>query len=66
MFATKQMVNISSAAVILSAVAQVSSALKAVIRLLGTGFEFFYLTFVEIHSLLHASVFALEYNICRL
>ncbi|ENW79598.1 hypothetical protein F908_02569 [Acinetobacter sp. NIPH 284] len=40
--------------------------LKAVIKLFLHLICIFYQTFVEIHSLLHASVFALEYNICRL
>lgn len=40
--------------------------LKAVIKLFLHLICIFYQTFVEIRSLLNASVFALEYNICRL
>ncbi len=40
--------------------------LKEVIKYFPDLICIFYQTFVEIHSLLHASVFALEYNLCRL
>ncbi|ENW05442.1 hypothetical protein F933_02336 [Acinetobacter beijerinckii CIP 110307] len=40
--------------------------LKVVIKLFSGLICIFYQTFVEIHSLLHASEFALEYNLCRL